>query len=83
MNLVTLTMHSPSHASAAVDAKAKMKKSRTTGDMEAGEVRGERKKRRKAGREESGFVSSSSTTGVQVRASPLSNHRGSTGGDRR
>ena len=53
MNFVTLTMHSPSHASVALDAKTKKRNSLTTGSMEVGKVRGERKKKRGTRREES------------------------------
>lgn len=45
MNLVTLTMHSPSHASARFDAKAMEKNSRTTDGIGIGEVRGGRDKK--------------------------------------
>jgi len=40
MNLVTLTMHSPSHASARFDARVTERNRRTTDSMEVGEVRG-------------------------------------------
>jgi len=50
MNFVTLTIHSPSHAIATVNAKVK-RNSRTAKSMGVGEVRGERKERT-AGREE-------------------------------
>jgi hypothetical protein len=81
MNLVTLTVHSPSHASATLDAKAKKRNSWTVGSMGVGEARGERKKKRGAGREEGGFISLSSTSGVGICESSFSNHQCSTDGD--
>jgi len=74
MNFVTLTMHSPSHASATVDAEVKKRNSRTTESMVVGEVCGERKKKRKAGRGEGGSISLSSTAGVESCESSFSNH---------
>lgn len=50
MNLVTLTRHSPSHATARFDTKAMERNSGTTNSMGIGEVRGERNKRKEEGR---------------------------------
>lgn len=49
MNFVTLTKHSPSHASVIVDAKVKKRNSRTGEIMGVGEVRSERKERGRPG----------------------------------
>ena len=52
MNFVTLTVHSPSHASATVEAKVKKRNNRTAENMEVGEVgvKG-RKREREEGKE--------------------------------
>ena len=83
MNLVTFTMHSPSHASATVDAKVEKRNSRSIESMGVGGMRGERKEKREAGKEEGGSISLSSTGGIEHFASSVSNHEGSTSGDHR
>jgi hypothetical protein len=81
MNLVTLTMHSPSHASVTVDARVKKNNNWIAESMGAGGARGKRKKERDAGRE--GGSMASSSIGVECCESSFSNHEGSTGGDHR
>ena len=81
MNLVTLTMHSPSHANVTVDARVKKKKNWVAESMGAGGARGKRKKERNAGRE--GGSMPLSSTRVECCESSFSNHEGSTGGDHR
>jgi len=83
MNLVTLTIHSPSHACATIDAKVRKRKYRIAESMTAGGVRGrsERGRGREKGR--MGSVPLSSTADVERRRSSFSNHKGSTDGDHR
>lgn len=50
MNLVTFTIHSPSHASARFGAKAMERNRDTTDSMEVIEGRGERNKKEEEGR---------------------------------